>query len=116
MPEKRDGTNDLAPGTREPDARPRDEPNDAVRNEPERPPPANDDAAPPAGPLVQNEPGNPFGAVAPDALWLVDGVPLLDGLGRPRPHPLARAAADWRMRQEALEAPQAPATQAAGPP
>ena len=48
-PEGPNCTNDLAPCTREPDARPRDEPNEIVRNEPERPPPANDDAAPPAG-------------------------------------------------------------------
>jgi hypothetical protein len=41
---------------------------------------------------------------------LVDGVPVLDGVGRPRLHPLARAAADWRVGREALEAPQGPAT------
>ena len=59
---------------------------------------------------------HPFGEIAPDALWLVDGVPLLDVSGRPRLHPLARAAADWRARQEALEAPQAPAAMAAARP
>ena len=100
-----------------------DEPEPLWENEPgSPPPPANDDAAeasePPATGLdaeVRNEPDGPAAAtrvgparppaprwdtgpellesIGPDGTWLVEGVPLLDGWGRPRRHPLARRPA-----------------------
>jgi hypothetical protein len=74
-----------------------DEPEEALRNEPETPPaPANDDASiawAPAEPAdattSRNEPGPP----AAGDVWVIDGAPLLDVWGQPRPHPLAAARA-----------------------
>jgi hypothetical protein len=78
-----------------------DEPEEALENEPKSPLPANDDAAARAisvtsDAMVRNEPDAP--GVPPrnepdrqpaDALWLVEGVPVLDAWGHPRRPPAA---------------------------
>ena len=74
-----------------------DEPENVQENEPgSAPAPANDDASlarpavEPADAIPSRKEPEPL---APDAIWEVDGVPLLDVWGNPRRHPLAAARA-----------------------